>query len=418
MDQPTIVYGLFARLGQAKLGNESQSMNNLLANVLACPFDHAAPLSAAWADEAEGLLRCGTCATVFAIVQGVPHLVRPQLREIELERQMLARHSPSAFPAEWLASLESAWAKGEQTRSADDQRLLDEGRYWSRYFEAYMEQGSLTLLDARHKGTHLPYLGYGLLAVDDRDRFRVHDHWPNAIGQRIVRFFEETRAAGAKRYLDFACGGGQFGLEACYHGAQSVGFDLATSALVAGRQYARDNQMDAHYVRAEPNALPFQPRAFDAMALKDALHHLPDARGALKAAKRVLKEEAGVLIIDHVADKPRWEKVRQRVFEKCASQLLRQYPRIEGAEVFQSLSPCEFASVEDIRDVIRDEVEIAEWRNELLFADEITLPIYLITGRKKFPAEYLSRMIYRAERLALLWGGPRFIFVRGRVKTL
>lgn len=386
--------------------------------VLACPFDSAWPLNAALVkDGRQGLLQCPQCQIVFAVINAVPHMTRAQLREIDLERRMVGRHG-HIFPADWTQRLAEIWAEADATRTPQDQRLIDEGRYWGEYFQVHADHNALTILDARCKGTHPPYLGYGSLAIDDRDRFRVHDHWPNPVGRRILAFFDETHASGARRYLDFACGGGQFGLEACYRRAQSIGFDLATAALELGEAYAREHRLDAHYVRAEPTALPFRPGFFDAMVVKDGLHHLPDVGAALHSAQRVLKPAADVLLMDHVAEKPRWEALLTKIIHHYIHRILSQYPSVDGPQIFKRLSPCEFAGMDDLEEIIREHIDIVWRRGEMLFCDEMTLPVYLAKGRKWFPAEPLSKLIYLLEKTATLWGRPRFVFLRGNMKKL
>jgi len=396
-------------------------MRPSLLEVLACPQDGHYPLEIAATHSGdhieEGLLRCHQCGAVYAIIHGVPHLTAPSLREFDLERELVGRLRRGSVPSSWLHALESIWLAGESRQDEEDRRLIAEGRYWSEYYRLYARHDSWTLFDARHKGSHYPYLFLGIGAIDARDEWRVHDHWPASLARRILAFFDETIAAGAKRFLDFGCGGGQFSLEATWRGAQSVGFDLATGGLELGLQYARRNGLDAQYVRAEPNALPFRPSVFDAMVVKDALHHMDSPRAALREVSALLKPNAPLMVMDHIAEKPRWERFSWRMLQRALPRLQKIYPAVEPSKALWERSPQEMRSNERLENVLREELNITQWRGEMLFSDEWTLPLYLLSGQRKFPAEYLARVLYRLERMALLWGKPRFVFARGTTRN-
>ena len=72
-------------------------MHLWIDNILACPIDGHAPLNARlFNDEQDGILHCDQCDGAFAVIRGVPHLVRAPLRELDEERRMLER-SPRDF---------------------------------------------------------------------------------------------------------------------------------------------------------------------------------------------------------------------------------------------------------------------------------------------------------------------------------
>ncbi|MCX7016082.1 MAG: methyltransferase domain-containing protein [Candidatus Sumerlaeota bacterium] len=394
-------------------------MRPWLLDLLACPLDCAGPLAlhvlerAADGEAVCALLRCPECGVVYAALEGVPHLVRPALRLAA--REQGAVRSAGGIPPQWLEALERTWREAGAREPADEV-LLEEGRYWSAFFQLYYDLDSLTVFDARVKGAHMPYLGLGVRATDERDRRRLHDTWPNPLGRRILRFFEETRAAGAALYLDLGCGGGQFGLEAAWRGARTVGVDVAVGALELGRRYALRKQLNASYVYAEPARLPFRGGAFDALTVKDALHHLPDARVAAAEAARVLRPGAPFLMIEHAAEKPRWEWLGRKILEWLGPAIARRYPPEAPPAILQRRSPREGAGQRDLEPILGDILEIKERRGELLFADEFALPVYFATGRRRWPAEWISAGVYALERLALQWGRPRFLYLRGTTR--
>jgi uncharacterized protein YbaR (Trm112 family) len=74
-------------------------MRRDLLPLLCCPLDRAQPLAphvfAAEGDDVlEGALVCPACGRWFAVLDGVPHLVRDGLRHVEDELDLLARHAP------------------------------------------------------------------------------------------------------------------------------------------------------------------------------------------------------------------------------------------------------------------------------------------------------------------------------------
>lgn len=82
-------------------------MKRKLLDLLCCPLDRAAPLELivfAGGDEIdEGALLCPHCGRWYAILDGIPHLVRDGLRHVEDELGLLARHRDRLPPgaADW-----------------------------------------------------------------------------------------------------------------------------------------------------------------------------------------------------------------------------------------------------------------------------------------------------------------------------
>lgn len=83
-------------------------MKRDLLEILCCPVDQAAPLELlafeSQGDEvAAGVLRCPACGRWFAVMNGIPHLVRDGLRLVEDELEFLEHHRASLPPeaAQW-----------------------------------------------------------------------------------------------------------------------------------------------------------------------------------------------------------------------------------------------------------------------------------------------------------------------------
>lgn len=78
-------------------------MKRDLLPLLRCPFDRETALSLLALSESdaevlEGALVCPECRRWFAILDGVPHLVRDGLRLVELEMELLNKYSAQLPP--------------------------------------------------------------------------------------------------------------------------------------------------------------------------------------------------------------------------------------------------------------------------------------------------------------------------------
>ncbi len=210
-------------------------MNPSLLDILACPADHAFPLEClpfrqdAAGEILDGALRCPRCATPYAVLEGVPHLVRHPLRDDGREQAALARHG-TALPGEWRLGFEQAWREASAMRGESERRLLEEGRHWGDFFRMHAEADSTTIFDARIRGRHMPYLGFGITAADDRDLGRIFANYPNPLGRLFLKGYDAIERLGGAWILDLGCGAGQFGVEAAWRGARGVGADLAAEA--------------------------------------------------------------------------------------------------------------------------------------------------------------------------------------------
>jgi ubiquinone/menaquinone biosynthesis C-methylase UbiE len=96
-----------------------------------------------------------------------------------------------------------------------------------------------------------------------------------------------------RRVLDLGAGDGGVGdelLELLPASARLVLTDL--------RPRARSPHERATWVRADASHLPFADSAFDAVVLKDVLHHVPDRDAVLEEALRVLAPRGVCLVVE------------------------------------------------------------------------------------------------------------------------
>ncbi|MCX7766328.1 MAG: hypothetical protein N2246_06465, partial [Candidatus Sumerlaeia bacterium] len=163
----------------------------------------------------EGVISCPQCGRWYAVMAGIPHLVRDGLRLVAEERDFLRRYQ-SCLSAEIYESGVPVNLKSSTIKSsAEDEMILDEGRYWGSFFQAYYSAGDTSILDIRSRGKHPPFLNYGVIETDDLENKRRWGPWPRKTGQMLFTPIKQVRGT---RGLDLGCGGGQFGLEAAYQG--------------------------------------------------------------------------------------------------------------------------------------------------------------------------------------------------------
>jgi ubiquinone/menaquinone biosynthesis C-methylase UbiE len=110
------------------------------------------------------------------------------------------------------------------------------------------------------------------------------------------RFAAAVPGTSKLRVLDVGCGTGQsrrIYASRCDRGGYYAGLDLSLSAL---RLAKRRSQGD--WLQADALCLPCCAASFDLVAFSSVLHHLPDRRGALAEAARVLRPGGWVFAFD------------------------------------------------------------------------------------------------------------------------
>jgi 2-polyprenyl-6-hydroxyphenyl methylase/3-demethylubiquinone-9 3-methyltransferase len=95
--------------------------------------------------------------------------------------------------------------------------------------------------------------------------------------------------------VDLGCGGGLLAPHLAGKGYRHVGVDLTASAL---RRAAAHGVVP---VRADVTAVPLADGCADVVAAGEILEHVPDLRGAVREACRLLRP-GGLLVIDTLAD--------------------------------------------------------------------------------------------------------------------
>jgi|GEM_PF-81598 len=180
----------------------------------------------------ESSLYCSQCLQIFPIIDNIPRMLLPPMREAIFGRTIKGDVNPRQVAA---------------ARSFEFE--------WSRFPEMYGEWES-------------NFLEY------------VFPHGPD--------FFR------GKRVLDVGCGNGRHAYYAAKFGAEVWAIDLGKTVEVARRNTAECKSI--HVVQADLHHLPFAPESFDFIYLIGVLHHLPDPEAAFRNLLRFLKPGGEILI--------------------------------------------------------------------------------------------------------------------------
>ncbi len=93
--------------------------------------------------------------------------------------------------------------------------------------------------------------------------------------------------------LELGCGSGWLTLALAQRGARATGLDISEQALDVGRRYYETIRADVpgsvDYRAADLNALELPPDAYDVIAVKGTLHHLPRVDHVIAQARRALR---------------------------------------------------------------------------------------------------------------------------------
>ncbi len=124
----------------------------------------------------------------------------------------------------------------------------------------------------------------------------------HAKGADLERLAGIVRGRPDARVLDLGCGGGHVTLHAAPHVREVVAYDLSREMLDAVASVCRERGLANVTTRqGAAEHLPFEDAAFDFVISRYSAHHWHDFHGALRQARRVLKQGGGAVFIDVVS---------------------------------------------------------------------------------------------------------------------
>ncbi len=117
--------------------------------------------------------------------------------------------------------------------------------------------------------------------------------------------YEYLKPTPGMDILDIGCGTGIYCLELAQLGAKVTGIDVSEAMLAKARAKAERQGLKIQFLRADARKLPFKDESFDAVISVTALEFVPDLRGALEEAYRVLRR-GGRLVVAMIGGNSAW----------------------------------------------------------------------------------------------------------------
>jgi SAM-dependent methyltransferase len=134
------------------------------------------------------------------------------------------------------------------------------------------------------------------------DAWLDHETW-------VRPAFERLGSVSGLRVLDLGCGHGMAAVVLARRGARVTALDLSAGYLQEARQRAVANGVDADFVQADGERLPFADGSFERVWGNAVLHHL-DLRIAGRELKRVLAPGGMAVFCEPWGENPllRWAR--------------------------------------------------------------------------------------------------------------
>lgn len=354
----------------------------------------------------EGIIFCPQCRRWFAILDGIPHLVRDGLRILEKEKELLTKYKADLPSDIAECGLSGSPYPTSISPSEEDKKILEEGKFWGEFFRAFVDTGDKSILDIRVRGTHPTFLNYGVLERDDTELYRTWGPWPEHLGNFLFKPIQEARG---KRGLDIGCGGGQFGLEAAYQGVDMTGVDIAPEALSIARTYAREVGLDTQYIYADILNLPFRTQVFSLLMSKDSLHHLSNPEEAVRRLKPLLLPDALLIIIEHTGSSPFVKRIYDFFASRLVPKIQRRYKHTEIPPVLLQGAPNEDLGMDKVETTVKQHFHVVKERREWMLYLRLEQLFYFAFGKRRWLSTLVSKTTFMFERLCLLFSEPEHI---------
>jgi len=120
--------------------------------------------------------------------------------------------------------------------------------------------------------------------------------------QGFMMSWLRSRAGGGKRLLDFACGDGDYTIQAGRMGFEATGIDISDVSIENARESARLQGInDVKFLVMDCEATQFPDSYFDVIFVAGVLHHL-ELEKAFTEMVRILKPDGEVICAEGIAD--------------------------------------------------------------------------------------------------------------------
>jgi ubiquinone/menaquinone biosynthesis C-methylase UbiE len=118
-------------------------------------------------------------------------------------------------------------------------------------------------------------------------------------GADLEAVAEKLQQKPLGRVLDLGCGAGHLSFAAAPFAEAVVAYDLSPEMIgIVGREARQRGHNNLSTQTGQVEKLPFEDRSFDWVLTRYSAHHWNDVRRALHEARRVLRSDGGLIIID------------------------------------------------------------------------------------------------------------------------
>lgn len=133
----------------------------------------------------------------------------------------------------------------------------------------------------------------------DEDHYQFQTGAPH-FATTEAQLLAPLQLAPGERLLEIGCGEGAnlFHIGQRCPQAVLVGVDFSRTKVAAARRHLARAGLRCALAPGDAADLPFADQRFDAVLIRDLLHHLPDRGAALQEARRVLRPGGRLLLIE------------------------------------------------------------------------------------------------------------------------
>lgn len=223
----------------------------------------------------DGLLVAADTGMWYPIVDTIPELLPPSLRDWQSHHDFLDQVIAPRIPAELVVALRQAVAGVDASGRRGDNHKTSE----------------IGLLDKVEDKAN--FLAPGLLSPFNPN---IYNH-PADLIRGFGNCLPFLQLQHGHRVLDSGCGYGWTTEWLMNLGIDAVGIDISRVYPDVGRRRMGPNNQP-HLVVGDSENLPFRAGVFDAVLCFDAFHHIPDRPAAMRRYERALKDPGRIVLLE------------------------------------------------------------------------------------------------------------------------